>query len=219
MLKSQNPPPIPFYPRGLDLAAQARTARRELYPMTLFYGPLVLLVVGWTVSVPEKRAVGLAFFGAGLFLWTLVEYLVHRYVLHPPFPDGKGIIRHGLHRLFDNLHWEHHERPWDGKHLSGSVSQTLPFFLLLGAASLLSPLHTGPLMFAGLVLGYVIEEWMHYSAHFERLPGSYFATMRRYHLRHHNSPEGLDYGFGISSYLWDIVAGTLLPPPQPAAKE
>ncbi len=214
MLKSQNPPPKPFYPPDLDLAAQARTARRLLYPMTLFYCPLVLLVVGRVLSAPETRVVGVVFFMAGLALWTLVEYLVHRFVLHPPFPEGRGILRHTLHKLFDNLHWEHHERPWDGNNLSGSLSQTLPFFALMGLASLLSPFPTGPPLLVGLVLGYVAEEWMHYSIHFAQLPGTYAAHRRRYHLRHHNSPEARPYGFGITSSFWDIIGGTSFPEPK-----
>jgi sterol desaturase/sphingolipid hydroxylase (fatty acid hydroxylase superfamily) len=214
MLKSQNPPPEPFYPSDLDLVAQARIARRQLYPMTLFYVPLALFVVGRAACVPETRLLGLVCFVAGLAIWTLVEYLVHRFVLHPPFPDGKGILRHAVHRLFDNLHWEHHERPWDGNNLSSSLSQTLPFFALMGLASLLTTFATGPALLSGLVLGYVAEEWMHYSIHSAQLPGSYATQRRRYHLRHHNSPEATPYGFGITSSFWDIVGGTTFPDPK-----
>jgi sterol desaturase/sphingolipid hydroxylase (fatty acid hydroxylase superfamily) len=63
----------------------------------------------------------------------------------------------------------------------------------------------------GLVLGYVAEEWMHYSIHFAQLPGSYAAQRRRYHLRHHNSPDARPYGFGITSSFWDIIGGTSFP--------
>ena len=211
MLKSQNPPPAPFYPAGLDLPAQARKARRALYPVTLLYVPLVLLVLGLAFRSSETRARGFCFFAAGLASWTLVEYLAHRFVLHPSFPDGSGLVQHSLHKLFDNLHWEHHERPWDGNNLSGSVSQTLPFFVVLALSSLLSPLDTGPLLLAGLVLGYVTEEWVHYSIHFEHLPGSYPAWTRRNHLRHHHSPEAKPFGFGITSSFWDVVARTTFP--------
>jgi hypothetical protein len=121
--------------------------------MTPFYCPLAFFVVGRAAYVPETRLLGFIVFVTGLAIWTLVEYLVHRFVLHPPFPDGKGILRHALHRLFDNLHWEHHERPWDGNNLAGSLSQTLPFFAPMGLASLLSPLAIGPALLSGLVLG------------------------------------------------------------------
>jgi sterol desaturase/sphingolipid hydroxylase (fatty acid hydroxylase superfamily) len=212
MLKSQNPPAVPYYPKDLDLRAHARTARHQLYPVTFVYVPCVLAVLGYTLWIPSTRALGSAFFLGGLVFWTLVEYLVHRFVLHPPFPDGDGRVRHLLHVLFDNLHWEHHERPWDGNNLSGSVSQTLPFFVILALLSMLTPLHTGPLFLGGLVLGYVAEEWVHYSIHFARLPGHYPAWVRRNHLRHHSSPDSEPFGFGITSGFWDIVWGTKFPP-------
>jgi sterol desaturase/sphingolipid hydroxylase (fatty acid hydroxylase superfamily) len=220
MLKSQNPPPIPFYPLGLDLKAQARTARRELYPVTLFYLPFVALALGHALLDAATRLPGAVFFLSGVALWTLVEYLVHRYVLHPPFPDGPGALRHAVHVLLDGLHWEHHERPWDGNNLSGSVSQTLPVFAVLLLVSLLTPLHTGPVLLAGLALGYVGEEWVHYSIHFERLPGGYAAWSRRNHLRHHASPSAEAFGLGITSSVWDVVCGTRLPEPRrnPSAK-
>jgi hypothetical protein len=99
MLKSRNPPPKPFYPGDLDLPAQALKARRELYPMTFFYIPLAFAALLWALRTPATRVSGLCFFGAGLALWTLVEYLVHRFVLHPPFPDGSRFWEHALHNL------------------------------------------------------------------------------------------------------------------------
>jgi hypothetical protein len=211
MLKSLNPPPVPFYPGDLDLKAQACAARAELYPVTLFYAPWIALALGHALWSQETRLPGGLFFALGILLWTLVEYLVHRYVLHPPFPDGREPMRHALHALFDNLHWEHHERPWDGKHLSGSVSQTLPVFVVLSLLSLLTPLHAGPVLLAGLALGYITEEWVHYSIHFERLRGSYPGWTRRNHLRHHASPSAEGLGFGITTGLWDFVWGTRFP--------
>jgi len=38
--------------------------------------------------------------------------------LHGRFPPGKGVIRRFLHERLDPLHWEHHMRPFDGKHIS-----------------------------------------------------------------------------------------------------
>ena len=53
--------------------------------------------------------VGIPFYLLGVAVWTLVEYLFHRYVLHGRFPPGEGSVRRFLHERLDPLHWEHHK--------------------------------------------------------------------------------------------------------------
>ncbi len=97
---------------------QSRIARRRLYPLTAFYTTysLIVALLGLRTAHPW---IGMAFYLAGIPVWSLVEYLFHRYVLHGRFPTGKGLIRRFLHERLDPLHWEHHERPFDGWHISG----------------------------------------------------------------------------------------------------
>jgi sterol desaturase/sphingolipid hydroxylase (fatty acid hydroxylase superfamily) len=79
--------------------------------------------------------------------------------------------------------------------------------LVFAAIGWLFPLPTGPMLVAGIVAGYVVEEWVHHSVHFYRVDNRYFQYIRRHHLYHH-SPKGMEVAFGLSNGFWDIVWDT-----------
>jgi hypothetical protein len=145
----------------------------------------------------------------GVAFWTWVEYMVHRFVLHGTFPDGPGLKR-VLHRLFDHLHVEHHERPWDGNHINGTIKDTGPFLVLPAALALALPPHTLAAFLAGLVQAYIVEEWVHHSVHFYQFRNPYFRYIKRHHLYHH-SLRGSETAFGLTSGMWDAVHDTRIP--------
>jgi hypothetical protein len=185
---------------------EARKARRRLYPVTVLYTAFAtgVLLAGLRLGHPW---LALLFFLSGSAVWTLVEYLVHRHVLHGRFPDGPGLFAHLLHRYFDHLHWEHHQRPWDGNHINGTISDTLPFVAPLALLSFLAPVFTLPALMAGIVQAYIVEEWVHHSVHFCQFKSLYFQYIKRHHLYHH-SPKGSDIAFGLTSGFWDVVYDT-----------
>jgi 4-hydroxysphinganine ceramide fatty acyl 2-hydroxylase len=154
----------------------------------------------------------LAFFVAGLALWTLVEYLAHRFVLHVAFPAGKGGLRRLLHELFDAAHADHHAQPWDGYHINGHLDT---FFLAvwLVPLSFLAPPCTASMAVAALFAGYAAEEWVHHALHFCNFQWRYFQYVRRRHLYHH-SRHGVGTAYGITSDFWDRVFRTRIPVPQ-----
>ncbi len=134
-------------------------------------------------------ATALALVLAGLLLWTFIEYLLHRFVLHhvPPF-----------------RHWHalHHQRPQAlicGPTLlsSGLIALlvTAPAWALLGAA------HAQALTL-GLVLGYLAYGVVHHSAHHGG-GGRWMRERRRWHALHHHAP--MSAGYGVSTGLWDHV--------------
>lgn len=190
---------------------QSRIARRRLYPLTVFYTTYSLIVA--VLFLRSRHPwVGAAFYLAGIPMWSLVEYLFHRYVLHGRFPPGKGLIRRFLHERLDPLHWEHHERPFDGWHISGELKDILPLFFVAAPFTFLSPLYTLPPFLAGVVQSYVGEEWTHYFLHFGKSRNRLFRHVKRYHLYHH-SPRGMKLGYGITSGFWDLVFHTQYPQP------
>src|SRR5580692_5282647 len=123
--------------------SQAALARYRLYPLTVFYTlyAILVLIIAFSTAHPWTAVV---FFSAGCVTWTLVEYLFHRYVLHGRFPPGKGAIRRFLHQRLDPLHWDHHERPFDGWHISGELKDILPLFAVAAPLSFLFPVYTLP---------------------------------------------------------------------------
>ncbi len=190
---------------------QSRIARRRLYPLTAFYTTYSLIVTLLSLRSGHPR-MGMVFYLAGMPVWSLVEYLFHRYVLHGRFPPGKGLLRRFLHERLDPLHWEHHERPFDGWHISGQLKDILPLFALAAPLSFLFPVYTLPALLAGVVQSYVGEEWLHYFLHFGKSRNHYFRHLKRYHLYHH-SPRGMEKGYGITSGIWDFVFHTQYPKP------
>ena len=194
---------------------EARKARRRFYPSTALYTAYaaLMLVVGLRSGRPLTA---IAWFMGGMVIWTLLEYAVHRFVLHGRFPDGAGLYRRFTHKHFDPLHWEHHKRPWDGNHENGTLKDTLHFLILFAAVSFLFPIATGPQLVAGLVFAYVCEEWVHHSVHFYQFDNRYFRYIRRHHLYHH-SPKGMEVGFGLTNGFWDIVWDTRIPAEERAA--
>lgn len=209
VLKSIDGIPPPLFPRGIDLAREARTARRRFYPVTILYTVYALVIVG--LGLRARPWVTAGYFGLGVAVWTWLEYTVHRHVLHGRFPDGAGWLRHRVHRFFDTMHGDHHQRPWDGMYINGFLD-SLPFAVAFALLSFLAPLPTAPVMVAGLLQCYIVEEWVHYSVHFHRFQSRYFVYIRRHHLYHH-CPRGSEHAFGLSNGLWDVVLGTRIPAP------
>jgi cyclopropane-fatty-acyl-phospholipid synthase len=145
----------------------------------------------------NQRAAMLALAGAGLAGWSLVEYLLHRFVLHgvPPF---KG------------WHAQHHQHPTAllgaPLVLSAGLIATLvwlPAWLLGG------PWRAGALTL-GLSTGYLAYGLMHHFTHHGRLGNAWLARKRRWHAMHH-ARQRQPGCYGVTSPLWDHVFGSAPP--------
>jgi hypothetical protein len=206
-------PKIQYHGEKIDLAAQSRRGRQRLLPVTIVYSAYAITVLVLALRAASRPWVPVAFWVAGAFVWTFMEYLAHRWILHQRFPDGPGPFQHWLHRTFDNLHTEHHARPWDGNHINGTIKDTWLYMALFGALSFLAPLPTLPVLWASIMQFYVIEEWVHHSVHYLShygLGGPYWTYINRHHAWHH-SPRGSETAFGLTNGFWDIVFRTRIP--------
>ncbi|KIY45038.1 oxidoreductase [Fistulina hepatica ATCC 64428] len=175
------------------------------------------------VPVSTFAKVGMCFL-LGNFLWTILEYILHRFLFHldQNLPDHPMFfIMHFL------LHGIHHYLPMDGyvqcclirrSALTTFESRlrlvmppvlfaTLQFpFTRLAYA--LFPVAIANGIIAGAFTFYVGYDCMHYALHHSKLPG-YLADMKRYHLGHHY--KNYELAFGVTSKIWDIVFNTYLP--------
>ncbi len=209
-LKENSPPTQrPDISFGAYKRQQAAISRGRLYPMTAFYTVYAVIVLFFALGSAHPW-VAVAFYAAGVPVWTLVEYFFHRYVLHGRFGPGKGIIRKFLHERLDPLHWEHHKRPFDGHHINGELKDLLPLFFVAAPLSFIAPVYTLPVLLAGVVQCYVLEEWVHHSVHFYNFRSPYFRYIKRFHYYHH-SPKGMELGFGLTNGCWDIIFKTRYP--------
>jgi len=211
-LKSQvGPWPEPTFPPGIDIALEASRSRRRMYPVTVIYSALLLAVLAraWNAAQVDQA---LAFAVVGVAAWTVMEYVVHRWILHTAFPRGRTWHSRALHKLFDASHADHHAQPWDGYHINGHLD-TLLVAVWLVPLSFLAPAHTASVAVAALFAGYVAEEWAHHAMHYGNYRWRYFQYVRRRHLYHH-SRHGVGTAYGITSDFWDRVFGTRIPLPQ-----
>jgi sterol desaturase/sphingolipid hydroxylase (fatty acid hydroxylase superfamily) len=184
-------------------------ARLYLLPTTLVYTTYATTMLVLVLRSTHPLA-GALWFVAGMLLWTPLEYVAHRYVLHGNFPPSGNPLRDLLHRAFDETHVEHHRKPWAARHLSGSLKTTLPIVLVWNVLAFLAPWYTAPSLVAGVVLTYVMEEWVHYAVHFEDFGGPYWTYIRRHHMYHH-SKIGSEVAFGLTNGVWDVVCDTRIP--------
>ncbi|KAM5262976.1 fatty acid 2-hydroxylase [Ctenodactylus gundi] len=159
----------------------------------------------YSVAVSESVFPGL--FGFGFFLWSLIEYVIHRFLFHmKPPSDSYYLIT--LHFV---MHGQHHKAPFDGSRLVfPPVPASLPIGLFYLILRLLLPEAVGGCVFAGGLLGYVFYDMTHYYLHFgSPHKGSYLYSMKAHHVKHHF--EHQQSGFGISTKLWDYFFHTLTP--------
>jgi sterol desaturase/sphingolipid hydroxylase (fatty acid hydroxylase superfamily) len=169
--------------------------------------PLVLYlpVVGYMlyISLWQRQlslAAVAALFLLGVLLWTLIEYLIHRYIFHyePKSRWGK--------RLHYVIHGVHHDYPNDARRLVMPPVISIPLAFLFYGLFLLIFWSLAPPVFAGLVFGYVCYDMLHYATHHLTMKGGAWLWLKQYHLRHHFKDDHL--GYGISSPLWDYVFRT-----------
>lgn len=148
--------------------------------------------------VGVARTAGL--FAAGLLIWSLVEYVLHRFLFHTLKPEPGKEGRYLLHGY-------HHDFPDDPMRLVmvpiGSwplgVAWALVFYFAFGAAYFMPAL-------AGSAAGYISYDWIHYYTHHARPTTALGKWLRQYHMRHHFQDGNSRYG--VSSPLWDLVFGT-----------
>ena len=146
-------------------------------------------------------------FGTGIVVWTLTEYVMHRYVFHYE-PRGKF-----LQRVWFLIHGVHHEQPQCKTRLVMPPILSIPlalgfyaFFYFAVGMALARPHWVAPL-YAGFVTGYLLYDMLHYAEHHLPMNQGALKYLKRYHLLHHFKTP--DDRFGVSSPLWDVIFGTL----------
>lgn len=147
------------------------------------------------------------FWALGLFVWTFIEYLMHRFLFHLDKYLPENQFAFMIHFL---LHGVHHYLPMDRYRLVMPPTLFLalcyPFYKLVFS---LLPYYIACAGFAGGFLGYIMYDVTHYVLHHTQLP-KYFQDLKTYHLEHHY--KNYELGFGVTSKFWDTVFGTELTP-------
>ncbi|TYK13350.1 dihydroceramide fatty acyl 2-hydroxylase FAH1-like [Cucumis melo var. makuwa] len=168
----------------------------------------------------------------GISIWTLIEYIVHRFLFHIETQSYWGNTMHYL------IHGCHHKHPMDSLRLVFPPTATAVLLVpLWNLVKLFFPPSMAPALFGGGLLGYVIYDVTHYYLHHGQPTGDMPKKLKgfsavvgetlwltympyqyaehpislllwlKYHMNHHF--RILNKGFGVTSPLWDRVFGTL----------
>jgi sterol desaturase/sphingolipid hydroxylase (fatty acid hydroxylase superfamily) len=169
----------------------------------IVYLPFVVYCLAVSPSDGPLSTIGIVMeFVAGLFVWTLTEYLLHRFVFHyePTTVWGK--------RLHFLMHGVHHDYPQDSKRLVMPPVVSVPLAsLFLGLFWVILPVGHVASTFAGFIFGYICYDEIHYATHHAPMKGKLGLWLKHHHVRHHYLDP--DRGFGVSTPIWDYVFGTM----------
>ncbi|MEM9196383.1 MAG: sterol desaturase family protein [Pseudomonadota bacterium] len=168
--------------------------------------PSALLLVGLSIWLSEGRVLP-ALLGVlyGFAWWTLLEYFLHRYVLHwePEEAWARKL------RRFMPGHRSHHNEPHDPDDVV-SVKHSFAIPLAIIGLALLLPVFSWSFSLstlAGAALGYTAYEYVHFACHQLPMKSGIGRRLRQHHGFHHYRDETVN--FGVTSPFWDWVFGTL----------
>ena len=132
---------------------------------------------------------------AGLVMWSLIEYAMHRFVFHGVEP-------------FQRLHAEHHRRPLALIATPTLVSVGLIVVLVWLPAILAAGFWLGSGITLGVTIGYFVYGVLHHGVHHWRAKGGWMRQCKRQHAIHHHNPR---VNYGVTMLWWDRVFGSSTP--------
>ena len=162
----------------------------------LVHPPIILASIAWGLYISQSHSIWLALsmIPLGLLTWTLIEYLVHRFVLHqiPGLQD---------------MHQAHHD---ETQELIGTPTPvSLPLLLIAVLWPMTYALGTSLalLWFAGFLIGFIAYTFVHYAVHHLSSGGRRWLKQLKFqHNIHHHGTS--NQNFGVSTSLWDHVFRT-----------
>ena len=157
---------------------------------------MAIAVMGCVICLLVPPSQGLATLGrvaVGLAAWSLVEYAMHRFVLHGLEP-------------FKTWHGKHHDRPTALISAPTALSATLIAALVFTPAIGFSTSVQALALTLGMTTGYFLYAFCHHATHHWRARGTWLRERKRWHAIHHRQMGGGCYG--VTSTIWDRVFRT-----------
>jgi sterol desaturase/sphingolipid hydroxylase (fatty acid hydroxylase superfamily) len=135
----------------------------------------------------------------GAIGWTLIEYVLHRFVFHASSASGPGAKEHRRH---------HAQVDYFAPSWQKALAAIVAVAILLPLLSLFFGPAPGAACTLGFVAMYVLYEVLHRRAHTHPPRSRYGRWLRRNHFAHHFVDPRLAQG--VTTPFWDIVFGTRL---------
>jgi sterol desaturase/sphingolipid hydroxylase (fatty acid hydroxylase superfamily) len=177
-------------------------AHRKMQHALCAYAIVLPVLAGLALWCSSFLSIVVMFAVAVVFL-PIVEYLLHRYALHPLlYLDSRFAAR-----IWIRIHYAHHDQPAMPDIILASPASLLAVVALFCIpVAFIKPALTFALAF-GVVCAFLFYEIVHFLCH---LPNSlatrYFAERQRLHMLHHFYNE--KYNYGICFSILDKWIGT-----------
>jgi len=166
----------------------------------LFYGfsPWVIAYFVAAYSPIGSGTVLLVLTCLGIVMWSLLEYVLHRFILHGVAP-------------FSRWHAEHHQRPMAWIFLPTAFSLGLIFLLVFLPNFWRQSFWPSAALTLGVLTGYAAYTLLHHATHHSKSQNQWFRARQRNHAIHHamsKKPGARVGNFGVTSNLWDRIFRT-----------
>jgi sterol desaturase/sphingolipid hydroxylase (fatty acid hydroxylase superfamily) len=192
---------------GIQGGDEMRLSKTAYYADFAVYAAVVTVLIAIAATGPTwtQRLHWLAAFATGAVGWTLIEYLLHCFVLH-----GASI--------FAPMHAVHHESP--RAYVGTPTWITLAVFwsaLFLPAWATVS-LNVASGLTAGVMMGFLWYGIVHHVIHYRRprFLAAWLSAAARRHMYHHYSRQAGN--FGVTIALWDHLFGTIIEGQRPITR-
>ncbi|MBC7755926.1 MAG: sterol desaturase family protein [Bdellovibrio sp.] len=161
----------------------------------VFYGVAIMalaLMVILDQSSLSALKVGLIVL-LGLVSWTLLEYVLHRFVLHHLAP-------------FSHWHASHHHEPKALICAPTIVSAALIAVFIFLPTLLIAGLPIANAFTLGVLMGYLFYASTHHAIHHLHTQSKWLKQRKHWHARHHYNTQIANYG--VTTLFWDYVFST-----------
>lgn len=160
--------------------------------------PLAIVCAWRALALGVAPLVGLGLFAVGWLAWTLVEYLMHRFLFHWPARGETARIATLL------AHGHHHVWPQDPRRIAATPIQAVSIALLFhGLFRLTLGDAWSWAALSGAMAGYVAYEAVHWMCHHGRPRSRVLRALKDHHMRHHHLAPASRWGIGTP--LWDWI--------------
>lgn len=180
---------------------ESLTRTNFLFPVIFYYAAAAGCLLYALLRLEHDSWYNWILLPCGMLTFTLVEYLLHRFVFHFKAETPKE------QKLKYTIHGVHHAFPKDKDRL------VMPPIISVGVALLFWIFFytmTGEFvwyLFSGFLAGYSTYLIIHYSVHRYRPPRNFLKILWRHHSLHHYYSD--DVAFSVSFPLWDWIFGTM----------
>ncbi|MBL8150762.1 MAG: sterol desaturase family protein [Blastocatellia bacterium] len=182
----------------------AKFGWKQFVPVYFFTSVSLILVTTAFLLTEISLMKALILTVAGFISWSFVEYVLHRFIFHY---EAKA---KWAKKLIYRMHLEHHDYPKEIDQLFSGLGTSIPIASLYYLLVLFFVGYNGAaFMFTGLIIGYFLYEFLHYSAHHRAPKMRFLQYLKRYHMLHHHLEANMRYG--VTSPVIDYLFGTFGP--------